>query len=67
MFSLEEGASFWNQQLTWKIFFGSMISTFTLNVFLSLIRGNFGDLSNPGLINFGKFQVIFSHSQQVDY
>lgn len=34
-----------------------MISTFTLNVFLSLIRGNFGDLSNPGLINFGKFSV----------
>ena len=35
-----------------------MISTFTLNTFLSLIDGKFGDLSNPGLINFGKFQVI---------
>lgn len=34
-----------------------MVSTFTLNIFLSLIRGNFGDLSNPGLINFGKFYV----------
>ena len=32
-----------------------MVSTLTLNFFLSLIRGNFGDLSNPGLINFGKF------------
>jgi chloride channel 7 len=38
-------------------FFGSMVSTFTLNVFLSWIRGSFGDLSNPGLINFGKFTV----------
>ena len=24
------------------------------------MRGNFGDLSNPGLINFGKFNVIFA-------
>lgn len=55
LFSLEEGASFWNQALTWRIFFGSMISTFTLNIFISLINGKFGDLSNPGLINFGKF------------
>lgn len=35
-----------------------MVSTFTLNIFLSLIKGNFGDLSNPGLINFGRFQDI---------
>ncbi len=39
-----------------------MISTFTLNIFISLIRGKFGDLSNPGLINFGKFTVrIHAH------
>jgi chloride channel 7 len=35
-----------------------MISTFTLNVCLSWYRGNFGDLSNPGLINFGKFTNV---------
>lgn len=55
LFSLEEGASFWNQALTWRIFFCSMVSTFTLNIFLSALNGRFGDLSNPGLINFGKF------------
>uniref|UniRef100_A0A8C2XDE3 Chloride channel 7 n=1 Tax=Cyclopterus lumpus TaxID=8103 RepID=A0A8C2XDE3_CYCLU len=56
LFSLEEGASFWNQMLTWRIFFASMISTFTLNFFLSIYHKNAGDLSNPGLINFGRFE-----------
>ncbi|XP_071330279.1 H(+)/Cl(-) exchange transporter 7 isoform X2 [Trachinotus anak] len=56
LFSLEEGASFWNQMLTWRIFFASMISTFTLNFFLSIYHKKPGDLSNPGLINFGRFQ-----------
>ncbi|XP_026208386.1 H(+)/Cl(-) exchange transporter 7 isoform X1 [Anabas testudineus] len=55
LFSLEEGASFWNQMLTWRIFFASMISTFTLNFFLSIHHKKTGELSNPGLINFGTF------------
>ncbi|ESO84072.1 hypothetical protein LOTGIDRAFT_155388 [Lottia gigantea] len=56
LFSLEEGASFWNQALTWRIFFASMTSTFTLNVVQSYIKGNPWELSNPGLINFGEFE-----------
>jgi len=55
LFSLEEGASFWNQALTWRIFFGSMTSYFTLNMLLSIFRGYAGQLSNGGLLNFGQF------------
>lgn len=36
-----------------------MISTFTLNIVLSTYKGNPGDLSNPGLLNLGKFETIF--------
>ena len=39
------------------MFFASMVSTFTLNIALSIYHGDAGDLSNPGLINFGSFEV----------
>ncbi|XP_050432472.1 H(+)/Cl(-) exchange transporter 7-like [Adelges cooleyi] len=55
LFSLEEGASFWNQGLTSRIFFASMISTFTLNSVLSAYHGHPGELTFWGLLNFGKF------------
>ncbi|XP_057310873.1 H(+)/Cl(-) exchange transporter 7-like [Hydractinia symbiolongicarpus] len=55
LFSLEEGSSFWNQALTWRMFFSSMISSFTLNVLLSIYNGQAGNLGYPGLINFGQF------------
>jgi len=44
LFSLEEGASFWNQGLTWRIFFASMVSTFTLNTVLSAYHGHPGKI-----------------------
>ena len=65
LFSLEEGASFWNQSLTWRMFFASMVSTFTLNVLLSIYRGTPLDLSNPGLINFGSFEVSYGSDDWV--
>lgn len=42
LFSLEEGSSFWNQNMTWRIFFCSMVSAFTLNVVLSTYHGQPG-------------------------
>ncbi|KAG7302799.1 hypothetical protein JYU34_012776 [Plutella xylostella] len=56
LFSLEEGTSFWNQALTWRTFFGTVVSTFTLNVALSAYHGHPGDLSFPGLLNLGKME-----------
>ncbi|KAK2556531.1 H(+)/Cl(-) exchange transporter 6 [Acropora cervicornis] len=58
LFSLEEGSSFWNQSLTWRSFFCSMASTFTLNFCLSGINGNneWGSFNQPGLLSFGVFR-----------
>ncbi|XP_077866634.1 H(+)/Cl(-) exchange transporter 7-like [Saccoglossus kowalevskii] len=58
LFTLEEGASFWNQNLTWRIFFCSMVSTFSVNVILSAVHGHPGDLNYPGLISFGRFSNL---------
>ncbi|XP_078488881.1 H(+)/Cl(-) exchange transporter 7-like isoform X2 [Ciona intestinalis] len=55
LFSLEEAASFWNQALTWRIFLCSILSSYTLNFFMSIYHHHPGDLAYPGLINFGKF------------
>jgi len=55
LFSLEEGASFWSQSLTWRIFFGSMTSFFTLNLVLSVYENIPGQISSGGLLNFGQF------------
>ncbi|XP_065825999.1 H(+)/Cl(-) exchange transporter 7-like [Oscarella lobularis] len=63
LFALEEGASFWSQSLTWRIFFCSMTSSFVLNLILSGVQGEIGQLSNPGLINFG----VFSGNAYVGY
>ncbi|XP_050723076.1 H(+)/Cl(-) exchange transporter 7-like isoform X2 [Eriocheir sinensis] len=58
LFSLEEGASFWNQSLTWRVFFGAMMSAFTLNLVLSAFNGVPGKLNYNGLLNFGKFEDL---------
>ncbi|RWS02939.1 H(+)/Cl(-) exchange transporter 7-like protein [Dinothrombium tinctorium] len=60
LFSLEEGASFWNQALTWRSFFGTMICTFTLNLVMSAYHDHPGELSYSGLVNFGKFDFYMT-------
>ncbi|KAF5271224.1 hypothetical protein FQA39_LY08231 [Lamprigera yunnana] len=60
LFSLEEGTSFWNQSLTWRTFFASVVSTFTLNVVLSTYHGVPGNLNYPGLLNLGQFEHFSS-------
>lgn len=56
---MEEGTSFFNQSLTWRILFASMISTFTLNIVLSTYQEDHrGDISYSGLLNLGKFDTM---------
>lgn len=58
LFSLEEGASFWNQSLTWKIFFCSTMTTFSLHSFMSWYYGLPGQLSHSSLLNLGPFDGV---------
>ncbi|TMW69263.1 hypothetical protein Poli38472_001419 [Pythium oligandrum] len=58
MFVLEEGASFWNQTLTWRTLFCAMAATFTLAFFLSGMSDNlsWGTMgSHSGTFSFGPF------------
>jgi chloride channel 7 len=48
LFSIEDGVSFWRQSLLWRTFFCSMVSSFTLNFFLSGTRLNQTDPQAPG-------------------
>lgn len=57
LFSLEEGASFWNQSSTWRMVFSAMISSFTVSAILGVFYGKGGLLSWNGLANFGVFEV----------
>uniref|UniRef100_K1Q6L9 Chloride channel protein n=1 Tax=Magallana gigas TaxID=29159 RepID=K1Q6L9_MAGGI len=56
LFSLEEAASFWNQDLTWRVFFSSMVACFATNFLISAINGDPTKLTDPGLIRFNAFK-----------
>jgi chloride channel 7 len=63
LFAMEEVASYWDQKLTWMIFFCTMISTFTINLFASAFEswrweGNFGRFDENSTILFHVDSVI---------
>ncbi|KAL5020975.1 hypothetical protein ScPMuIL_000130 [Solemya velum] len=55
LFSVEEAASFWNQELTWRVFFSAMIACFGTNFLISAFSGHPTELSAPGLVRFNVF------------
>eukprot|EP00911_Craspedida_sp_UC1_P000290 UC1_evm1s221 len=58
LFSLEEGASFWNQSLTWRILFCTMAAFFVLHLMYGVAQGSLWDGSQTasgGLVSFGDF------------
>ncbi|KAG7384635.1 Chloride transport protein 6 [Phytophthora pseudosyringae] len=49
LFALEEGASFWHQNLTWRTFFCAMVSAFVLNYFMSFMEASESNGTTPGV------------------
>ncbi|KAF4323797.1 hypothetical protein BBO99_00000986 [Phytophthora kernoviae] len=47
LFALEEGASFWHQNLTWRTFFCAMVSAFVLNYFMSFMEASESEGPTP--------------------
>ncbi|VDK39347.1 unnamed protein product [Taenia asiatica] len=62
LFTLEEGASFIFQRLTWNTLFASMVSMFTLALFRSVIDGQPFKFTPGGLVSFGMFENATSYN-----
>lgn len=58
LFALEEGASFWNQALTWRLFFCSMTTSFTINLLMCAYNNQGGILAFHSLVNFGLVEEL---------
>lgn len=68
LFALEEGASFWYRQLTWRALLCSFMAIFVLGMLQSTINvigddgaSLFGELSLPGMFNFGSYSLYNSN------
>lgn len=57
MFAYEVAAptTFWSFELTWMLFFTSAVSCFFVNLLQGVVEGNFGEITNAGVIKFGVF------------
>ncbi|KAK4474750.1 hypothetical protein MN116_001874 [Schistosoma mekongi] len=62
LFSLEEGASFVYQRLTWTILFTSMVSMFTLALFRTLTRTHVFKFTPGGLVSFGTLESLNNYN-----
>ena len=54
LFALEEGASFWSTQLTWRAFFCGMITIYTLYV-VRTSEDLWGSADSTKMFSFGEF------------
>ena len=54
-YEISRPSTYWSFALTWKIFFCSSISTFTLNILICIIKGEDLSITNAGLIKFGEY------------
>lgn len=54
-YEISKPSTYWSFDLTWKIFFCSSISTFSLNIFICLMKGEDLSITNAGLIKFGEY------------
>jgi chloride channel 7 len=57
LFTLEESASFWSTKLTWRTFFCSLVTVYTLYLIRSASSG-FGKMEHVFMFNFGEFNDI---------
>nr|CDS33533.1 H():Cl() exchange transporter 7 [Hymenolepis microstoma] len=62
LFTLEEGASFISQRLTWDTLFTSVTSMFTLALFRSIIDWQPFSFTPGGLVSFGMFETVTSYN-----